>query len=774
MKKYWWLISLLLSLLLLSSASWFFIHKPKLLTGIDFSTVIYDSQHRLLRVTLTNDQKYRVFTPLANIPKNMLAATLLKEDKDFYRHLSIDFPSLAAAFWQTYIKREHRRGASTIVMQVARLRYHVNSHTLIGKLQQIFLALQLAHFYSKADILTAYFNLAPYGNNIEGVAAASLIYYHQPVARLSLPQILTLSVIPQNPDKRSLTPKNYQNLFLSRQKLFAQWLALYPEDSQYQSIINLPLTNYDRQQLPFLAPHFVEQVLHNLSLEQQHVATTLDLSLQQSIERTITQYLQSVHRQGVFNAAALLVDTRTMAIKALIGSADFFNTDIQGQVNGTLALRSPGSALKPFIYGLALDQGLIHPATILKDAPISFGTYDPENFDNRFLGPISAQNALIQSRNIPAIYVASQLKNPTLYQFLYQAGIALKAEEVYGLALVLGGAELSMQQLVSLYAMLANQGILHSLNFVLPSIPDRGKRLLSREASFLVLKMLHNNPPPNMLNLPNLSPSYPIAWKTGTSSGFRDGWTVGVFDHYVLAVWIGNFSGQGNPAFTGFAGAAPLFFNIVNAIQDRLEPLGDTTAAWRDLNVKQVSICTPSGKLPTPLCPYLSKTWFIPGKSPIQKDDVYREVMQNLQTGLRTCHFQPKNKFVVYEFWPSDILKIFQQASIPKRQPPRYESNCELFADVSNSVAPQITSLKMGMEYVIQNNIQNTLKLPLLAVTDGDVDSLYWFANDIYLGKSTPNQILWWHAKVGEYKLRVVDSHGQVDVSEIKVVSVPK
>src|SRR5437763_15962965 len=314
------------------------------------------------------------------------------------------------------------------------------------------------------------------------------------------------------------------------------------------------------------APHFVRQVLE-ADKGRDVVVTTLDLSREQLIERRIAGYIQANGNRGIHNAAAMLVEVRTMDVLAQVGSADFFNVEIQGQVDGTRSPRSPGSTLKPFVYALALDQGLIHPLSILADAPRSFGDYNPENFDHEFLGPIRACDALARSRNLPAVELASQLSHPTLYEFLRGAGVALpRSESLYGLALPLGGVEIKMEDLARLYAALSNHGELRSLRRKL-SDPNsaRGRQVITPEAAFLILEML--NVPRPEINFADSSNVAPVFWKTGTSHGFHDAGSIAVFNHYVLAVWIGNFDGRPNPAFVGRAAAAPLLFQIIDSLR---------------------------------------------------------------------------------------------------------------------------------------------------------------------------------------------------------------
>jgi penicillin-binding protein 1C len=743
----------------------FFLPKPLLLDGVSFSQAIYDNQRHLLRLTLSQDDKYRVYIPLRDIPQQLQDATLLQEDQYFYWHYGVNPLSLLKAGWQTYIHKSRRIGASTITMQLARIHLGVHSKTLQGKLRQMLYALQLEMHYSKKQILEAYLNLAPYGNNIEGVGAASIIYFAKPIQQLNLPEVLTLAVIPQNPLRR--TPKQ-TSLKLIRNKLYTRWLAQHPADKNKQTLMALPLQMQDLHALPFLAPHFVNEVL---PAEQRAVITTLDMRYQHLVETVTHNYLQRKKNLGVNNASILLIDTRDMGIKALVGSASFYNKSIGGQIDGALTKRSPGSTLKPFIYGLALDQGLIHPNTVLKDVPRSFGSYNPENFDYDFVGPIKAKDALVLSRNIPAIYLADQLKQPNLYDFLIMANIThLKAESYYGLALVLGGAELSMQELASLYAMLVNDGVWQPIRKRESDAIEPGRRLLSPEASYLVLKMLEETPrDENYLAIGGKKS--PVAWKTGTSSGNRDAWSVGVFGPYVMVVWIGNFDNRGNPAFVGRTIAAPLLFELIDACNKQIGAVKAVEKNINELNLIKLPVCKASGMMPTRYCQDTELAWFIPGKSPITSDTIYREVAINKNTGLRTCKIDNNTRFEIYEFWPSDLLKIFRQAGMQRRVPPKYDESCGISMKLDNGIAPQMTSPQTELSYMVRTH-DPVLTIPLAATTDADVDKLYWFINETMLGVTRKDQILMWAAKPGRFVVRVVDDHGRSDARnlEVKVV----
>lgn len=745
--------------------------KPTLASQLASSTAIYDDQGRLLRLALAADDRYRLWVPLERISPQLVEAFLLKEDRHFYWHPGVEPFALLRAGLRTASGSGPRQGGSTISMQLARLLYRLKTRSIPGKMVQVLRALQLELFYSKHDILEAYLNVTPFGANIEGVAAASLIYYGKRADHLSLAEALTLAVIPQAPARRGLGKEVSANLVAERARLFEQWVERYPQAREEAGLLKLPLNLHSTSSLPFHAPHATALLLARSSSDSpqrdSEIHATLDLRLQRALERQVQRYVAQARRVGVRNASAMLVDTRTMGVRAMVGSADFFDGAIEGQVNGTLAKRSPGSALKPFIYALAIDQGLIHPHSVLKDAPTSFGPYSPENFDGGFIGPVTATEALVRSRNIPAVALAARLQQPNLYGFLRQAGISrLAGEAHYGLALALGGGEVTMEEMVTLYAMLANRGALRPLRYRATDRAATVTRLLSEEASFMTLAMLHENARPDG-NFSGARSSVRVGWKTGTSWGFRDAWSVGVFGPYVLAVWIGNFNGEGNPAFVGVQAAAPLFFRIVDAVS-ALEPnLAEPEFALpRDLI--QVEVCAASGDLPNAYCPLRTKTWFIAGKSPIRVSDIHRPVMIDTRTGRQACPpFEARHSRVeVFEFWPSDIQRLFRTAGMPRKQPPLIECGRE----VNPGPPPIIMSPMRGAEYELRAARIAEETVPLMANSSAQVRTLYWFVDDAYVGESRPGAVLAWKPnRAGRFVVRAVDEQGHSDVRELRV-----
>jgi penicillin-binding protein 1C len=757
------------------AGAWLCLPKPPLMNDVSFSRRVFDRNGHQLRMTLSRDEKYRVFTPLDRISPQFVEATLLHEDRFFGEHPGVNPIAVMRAAWY-FSRGEKRGGASTITMQLARLSAHMQTRTVRGKLAQMLCALELERHYSKAQLLEAYLNLAPYGRNIEGVGAASEIYFGKEPAQLTLHEAIALSLIPQSPSRRALRARGHANAQVAARN------RLYDRLTKGDDAIDKAFIARAEAKHEMLAPHFTTEILARTT--DREIRSTLDLDLQRLIERRIASYVAANHARGIHNAAAMLVDSRTMEVLAQVGSVDFANASIDGQVDGTRSARSPGSTLKPFVYALALDQGLIHPLTMLLDAPRSFGAFDPENFDREFVGPIKATDALARSRNIPAVTLASELRGPTLYGFLKSAGVNLpRAEKFYGLALPLGGAEVTMEDLVRMYAVLANGGRLQPLRRVCsrfavrsageddtrspaeprPRLPQGGgyRQLISPEAAFLTLEMLGQIPRPGMSAT---AESDPIFWKTGTSQGFHDAWSVAVFDHYVLAVWVGNFDGKSNPAFVGRSCAAPLLFQVVDAMR----ATGRARARRHDpppnANLRRVEFCAVSGELPTAACTHRVTGWFVPGVSPISQCEIHREILIDDATGLRVNGDDGSRKLhrEVYEFWPSDLLTLFAQAGLPRRTPPPFLPGNSVEALSRRGHAPHIVSPKSNVVYSL-GDAASGRALSLQAETEPDVAKIYWFADRAFLGTSDRGAPLSWQPKPGNYKVIALDDHGRSD-----------
>jgi len=749
--------------------------KGNIFDNIEFSASYSDRNGQLMQVFLTSDDKYRIYRPVEQFPPDFIEALLMQEDRFFYSHVGINFVAIVKAGWETYIKKSRRMGASTITMQVAKLKYHLYTKSVGGKIRQISKALYLEMCFSKQQILDAYVNLVPVGSNVEGFETGAWFYFNKGIQQLNLSENIMLCVLPQNPVKRAPTPtRSSSELIAARKVLFQTWVEKHPEDKDKEIFMDMQMSV--ECSFPNEARHFTEMLVHRDGIKSEDgstIRTTIDISMQKKCEEIFQIYLNQNRNFGVHNGAILLMDWTNMNILANIGSADYYNDDIQGQVNITTSKRSPGSTLKPFIYAMALDKGIIHYKTMLKDTPQTFNEYTPDNYGSVFKGPVQAWFALADSRNIPAISLDRELKDYDLYDFMKDCNVSdMKDKEHYGLSIVLGTCDVTMLELVEMYAILANNGIYHKANFFPTPKFREDKRMLSAESSYIVRKMLDENTPPYQ-NKPKEIADIPVGYKTGTSIGFKDSWSVGIFDKYILAVWIGNSDGQGNNSFLGRKMAAPLLFNLAYSIlgdipKDQLRP--------REIppeNAIQVSVCSVSGGLPTEDCPTTEWSWFIPGVSPIEKCKIHRKINVDTRTGYRTDETpdeKPYVKSIVREFWPSDLQILFEEAGLPRIKPPDYPPDEVKFDYKKQGYPPEIVSPMTGTDYVFRHNHEDKNKIMLYATADADTSELLWFNGTSFIGRTKPGQSMEWIPKPGFYEITVTDQKGRSDMVFVKVI----
>lgn len=525
-----------------------------------------------------------------------------------------------------------------------------------------------------------------------------------------------------------------------------------------------------RSDLSLRAPHFTDRIKEVASVRGD-VLTTLDPVAQRIAENTLESFLSRNKSLGMYNGAIILVDSRTMGVMSYVGSASYTNRTIQGYVNGVAAHRSPGSLLKPLLYALAIDQGIITPDSLLKDAPLRISNYKPENFEKNFLGPISATEALVRSRNIPAIDILSRTVNPSFFDLLHQVGFTLpKPSSYYGLALALGSFEVTMEQVVAAYAMLVNDGVYRPVKF-LPSKSDNGLQVLSSEAAFLVLEMLRRNPPPHMLFGTRLFSTTPeVAWKTGTSFGAKDAWAVGVLGPYIAGVWLGNFDGSANSNFVGRDAAGPLLFTFLDGLRAEISITGKSY--HRVKNLREVDVCTVSGALANHDCPHRKKGWIIPGKSPIKRCSVHRKVFVDSHTGLRVCQNGEDRgvRAEVMEIWDSDLLKLFKLAGVARRVPPPYSKVCDDRLAVEDAVSrPKIISPQPSVDYALRP--KGSPDIEFTAVTDGTRKRLFWFVDNELVGEGGT---VFWKGRPGTFTVRAVDDQGSFTTRKIHVEWAPE
>jgi penicillin-binding protein 1C len=598
------------------------------------SLVIEDRQGMVLRSTRTADGSRARWLPLGEMDPQLIQAFVALEDRRFYSHGGVDLRAAIRALTQNLTGGRVVSGASTIPMQLARL-IRPSGHTLVAKMTQALWALRLERHLGKQEILEQYLNRVPLGQGAVGVPAAADLYFDASAARLSLGQAALLAGLASAPsaDNPFVAPDRSRE---RRATALRRMAALGYVTAQDAARAAAEPVAVPRVRTPFLAPHFTTRVLQAAEDSGLTLAgtwrTSLDLRLQTALEAEVRHTVSLLRDRGVRQAAAVVLDNRSGGILAWVGSPDFW-ADSSGQVDMVVSPRQPGSALKPFLYGLAFDRGL-SPASVLQDVPRTYqtttGPYQPRNYDRRFHGPVRAREALASSYNVPAIALADRLGAGTLLQLLHEAGFETlrRTAEYYGLGLALGNGDVTLLELANAYRALAREGEWRPWTWG-AGAPGQagtssvGRHVVSRGAAALVLDILSDplaRAPGFGLDTPFDFP-FPVAVKTGTSHHFTDNWAVGVTGGFTVAVWAGNFSGRPMRQVSGVTGAGPLLHRAVLDVARHYDPGALPSPA--EVGAVRVVVCRLSGLRATLRCPGLEE-WTLPGAAPDRPCDWHR------------------------------------------------------------------------------------------------------------------------------------------------------
>lgn len=551
---------------------------------LEYSHVVLDRDGRLLRAYATSEGRWRLPAIREDVDPRFLKLLFAYEDKRFYSHIGVDPLSLGRAAIQFATGGHIVSGGSTITMQVARLLEPREHRSLGAKLLQIVRALELERALSKDEILALYLTLAPYGGNLEGIRAAALAYFGKEPHKLTLAEAALLVALPQSPELRR--PDRFPVAArAARDRVLDRVAAAgaVPDDEIARA--KSQAMPRERKQLPMLAPHAADQVVA-LERDQRVHRLTIDRSLQKNLQDLARERAQALGPH--VSVAILAVDNVTGEVRGRVASADYFDARRAGQVDMTQALRSPGSTLKPFIYGLAFEDGLVHPETLIDDKPTRYGSYTPENFDLTFQGTVTVRRALQMSLNVPAIAVLGKVGVNRLSARLVQTGAALTLPkgEAPGLAMGLGGVGVRLSDLVMLYTGLARLGAALPLTEHQGADAQNPRRMLDPVAAWYVGNILIGAPPPEN------APHGRVAFKTGTSYGYRDAWAIGFDGRMTIGVWVGRADGAPVPGLVGRASAAPILF-------DAFARVGLAPAALP--RAPKGAIFAVSNKLPPPL-----------------------------------------------------------------------------------------------------------------------------------------------------------------------------
>jgi len=726
-----------------------------LTADVDYSRIVLDKNGRVLHGFLSRDEKWRMYTELNEISPDIKKAFLAKEDRFFYFHPGINPAAIIRATWHNVKSGRRTSGASTITMQVARM-MEPKERTYFNKFREMFRAFQLEWHLSKPEILQLYLNRVPYGGNIEGIKAASLIYFGRLPNQLSLAQIVTLTIIPNKPNLLTIGRHN-DVIQLERDR----WIKRFNTDGVFDDERSETALNesfgYRRLEVPRKAPHF------SIRLRRQYpdrytIHSSLDSEIQAKVENLVFSASKRIQFRGIRQASAIVIDNRTMQVLAYVGSPDFFDDIEAGQIDGVRAVRSPGSTLKPLIYALAVDLGLATPKTVVADVPIHIEGYSPENYDSKYNGAVTIEDALAYSLNIPAVKTLQLIGVPTLVDKLIEAYFrqVLYDRNKLGLSVALGGCGTRLEELALMYAAFANKGMYSKANWLQSDSLATSKRLISEEASYMITESLTRLTRPDLPNSASASLRVPkVAWKTGTSYGRRDAWSIGYNKNFTIAVWAGNFNNDGVPELSGAEIATPILFDLFNTIDYA------SSNQWYSIpsNLMYRFVCPVTGQPRGERCEHAVVDWYIPGVSTTTTCNHLVEVSVSPDEGnsyCTRCRPSAGYKKVLYPNYPPDLLAWMERVGAQYNKIPTHNPQC---TRVMDSNPPRIVSPMANQEYLIDR--ADAAEIKLSAEAAPDVNRLYWYVNDRLIGTSQPGDDIFTKVEPGTLKISCTDDRGR-------------
>lgn len=724
--------------------------KKQFVPSASLSLIITDRNGIILREVLSDKGGYCQWLNLNDISPSLIKATLAAEDRHFFLHPGINPISIVRALFQNISHLKIISGASTITQQLIRNIYP-RKRNIITKLREAWMALRLEKNLTKEEILTQYLNRICYGNQAFGIQAAAQLYFDKPASDLSLAESAFLAGIPRSPTH--LNP--YRNLkkVIERQKEILQHMVQmgYIQEQEFLDTLNRPLKIVSERQ-NFRAPHFCEFLLKQIPLTESsrisRIQSTLDYRLHEKIEALVENHVNSLKKKSITNAAVIVLDNKNRQILSMVGSKDFFDYDHDGQVNGALALRQPGSTLKPFTYALALERGKT-AASLLDDEEIQFltpnGNYHPENYDKRYHGQVRLREALACSYNVPAVALLKDIGPDALFQKLKEMDFTSldHTPSYYGIGLTLGNGEVNLLELVRAYSTLARSGHYARETSILSliehgkdgSIPyqrkEFSKKIFSPEIAYIISDILSDNNAripafgyDSPLNLP-----FPCAVKTGTSKDFRDNWTIGFTPKYTVGVWVGNFDGKVMHKVSGISGCGPLFRDIMLLLENK----NPSQPFKQPETVICTKICPISGCLAGDECPGSIDEIFISGTSPTD-----------------TCSFHSESNF--------------PESNLPAQSASNFDNKD------SFKIAFPFEGDIYKLDPVLRRNYQ-TIRFKVSIPDHMFIDKVEWWVNGEKIGTVSPPFSLAWKIQPGSYTIKA-HAFGRdeiVGISSVKI-----
>jgi len=743
------------------------------------STQVVDRWGEPLYEALSTDATRSMRLTADTLPQALVNATVAVEDRRFWRHPGIDPVAVLRAARVNLAEGRVLEGGSTLTQQVAKRlldrREPTRTRGLVQKLREALVALRLEHRYSKRQLLAMYLNLAPYGNQMAGAERASRAYFGVPAAMVTPAQAAFLAGLPQRPS--GFDPYRRKEAAIARQRvvlrrMLAEGLITEPESRQALA----DELAFSPQRSHLLAPHFVAMVLASArATRPERIVTTLDAGLQADVAGVIESQRDSLRRHGAQNVAVVVLDNARGEWLAWEGSGDYFDAGHGGTINGPARARQPGSALKPFTYALAFDEGY-DPTSVLADVPASFPTaepgvvYSPRNYDGQYRGPMLARMALAGSENVPAVVLASELGVPKLLRFLRRAGLSTldKTAAHYGLGVTLGSAEVRLDELVAAYAAFAREGEWIAPTF-LPrepgTLPDT-RRLVSPRSAFWVTDILSDPAAREFVfgRGGSLELPFPVAVKTGTSQSFHDNWTIGYSRRVTVGVWVGNFDRTPLRNSSGVTGAGPIFHAVMLAAERRL---GGAAAefSWAPIaaapaTTEEREICALSGQTANAWCP------------------IRRHDSVAAESAEAPCSWHHQSDEGLLTYWPAEYRgwareRGLDDASRASRGAAVARASFTATRAGAASRPPAtplaIVSPPDGATYLIDPTLRREYQtLPLRAVSASG-GLIEWRVSGRLVGAAAADNGLEWPLAPGTYRIEARDARGRTSEATVVV-----
>jgi penicillin-binding protein 1C len=764
---------------------------PKKLFKDPYSTVLKAKDGELLSATIARDGQWR-FPEVTSVSEKFSDAIIIFEDKRYYGHFGVDVLALARAFRENIANRRIVSGGSTITMQVIRLSRKGKPRSFYQKIVEIGLAMRLELHYSKEEILGLYASHAPFGGNVVGLEAACWRYFGRSSNHLSWGEAALLAVLPNAPSLMH-PGKNREQLKTKRDHLLDKLMAAGKIDSFTADLAKEEEIPHEPQPLPRHARHLLTRAIKD-GRSENVITGTVDNSLQIEAEKIIQEHHQKLAGNQIHNAAAIILDVATGNTLAYIGNIESSRQSQHHDVDAIVAPRSTGSILKPFLFAAMLDEGKILPGTLLPDVPTIISGFAPKNFSMGYDGAVPANKALIRSLNIPAVYMLKTYRYEKFHSLLRNMGMKTlnRGPDHYGLSLILGGAEGSLWDITGMYASMArtlnnyserpgknryDKNDFHAPSYVNENdtvansqsvrLPLTSQAWISASAifqTFDALKELYR--PGEETGWRYFSSSKKIAWKTGTSFGFRDGWAVGVTPHYVVGVWVGNADGEGRPGLTGTDAAAPIMFDLFSLLKE------DEWFHAPFQEMESITVCKKSGYRNSAWCDVIDTVKISNAGLQTEACPFHKLVHLSSNRQFRVHNACESSDGIVRANWfvlPPLQEYYFRQKNFSYKVLPVFRSGCK---SASSMVSMDLIYPKNDSEIFIPRELNGTNGKVVFELAHSDPAAVvYWHLDGNFIGTTTGKHNMPLNPPQGRHSLTIVDGNGEAINHSFSVIS---